>query len=414
MYFPGAQFKTSDDRPLLRYYQLLLPGCNSKFVDNILHDGRNPLLSDMKFHNKTNSDLLREHYEIVRQQSLEYIFGTTYTAINIHYYLGPLLRYAPGLPTNEQGISESMAFSLHVLRELVSQPHIKVHLNVVTELIEPLLWRARKMKVDHGTIMEILDLSIAYLSSHLNEAKHLSFGPKRFLRMCIMLWARPSTQGLDFESRLISILRILPSDRNQNLQEYRDTLWRVQRPLRYRLLKLFFLHIGEKSVDIDEEERLKELSIKNWPCNIFFCVNRDEGLGLLKRLRNTSPLDNFLEKGSGNSILCHPPSQEVSGANSFILLNLLEVGHDRPSVLERAAGNLYLMQSVHLLITVAAAEEQQKKAATSREPVDRAFHAKSALFFAISSGSLEIYRNTLVWARRFVRDPVSVPHPPSL
>ena len=55
-----------------------------------------------------------------------------------------------------------------------------------------------------------------------------------------------------------------------------------------------------------------------------------------------------------------------------------------------------------------AVEEQKKKATTSREQVDRAFYAKSALFFAISSGSLELYGHTLAWAHRYVRDPVCI------
>ena len=42
----------------------------------------------------------------------------------------------------------------------------------------------------------------------------------------------------------------------------------------------------------------------------------------------------------------------------------------------------------------------------SREQTDRAFFAKSALFYAIASGSLQLYSETLVWVRRFVRDPV--------
>src|SRR6266536_1679828 len=36
--YPDAPFKNSDERPLLRHYQLLLPGCNSEFVDEILRD----------------------------------------------------------------------------------------------------------------------------------------------------------------------------------------------------------------------------------------------------------------------------------------------------------------------------------------------------------------------------------------
>jgi hypothetical protein len=54
-----------------------------------------------------------------------------------------------------------------------------------------------------------------------------------------------------------------------------------------------------------------------------------------------------------------------------------------------------------------AVDEQKRKASTSREQTDRAFFAKSALLWAIASGSLAFYGETVIWARRFVRDPVS-------
>jgi hypothetical protein len=54
-----------------------------------------------------------------------------------------------------------------------------------------------------------------------------------------------------------------------------------------------------------------------------------------------------------------------------------------------------------------AVDEQKRKASTSREQTSRAFFAKSAIVWAIASGSPALYGETLIWARRFVRDPVS-------
>jgi hypothetical protein len=54
-----------------------------------------------------------------------------------------------------------------------------------------------------------------------------------------------------------------------------------------------------------------------------------------------------------------------------------------------------------------AVDEQKRKASTSREQTDRAFFAKLALMWAIASGSPAFYGETVIWARRFVRDPVS-------
>lgn len=341
MFYPDTHFKTLDERPLFRYYQALFPGCNTKFVDGVLRDTGNPLLSDGILHgksdNQTNPDLIREYHEILRRHCLEDIFSSTYTSINIDFYLKPLLRYAPGLPTSETGISESMAFSLLLLRRLSSQPDAKVRLNILTELIEPLLRRARRKRVYFTTIREIMDLSIKYLSCHPNEAKQLSFNQKGFLYMCIKIWVSPWADSPDIESRLLSTLRLFPSDWSHNIRIYEEALPWVRKPLRYKLLKFFLLHIGDKSVDIDEEQSLKKASLKKWPCSIFFSIKRDEALGLLTRLRNINLRDDFLEIPPANSILSHPAAQDIYGADSSILLNLLEVEQNEQKVFERAA-----------------------------------------------------------------------------
>ena len=59
------------------------------------------------------------------------------------------------------------------------------------------------------------------------------------------------------------------------------------------------------------------------------------------------------------------------------------------------------------MVLCEAVDEQKRKASTSREQTDRAFFAKSALMWAIASGSPGFYGETVIWARRFVRDPVS-------
>ena len=53
-------------------------------------------------------------------------------------------------------------------------------------------------------------------------------------------------------------------------------------------------------------------------------------------------------------------------------------------------------------------EELKTKALRSREQTDRTFYAKSASLYAIASGSLELYGDTILWLRRFVRDPKPV------
>lgn len=62
-----------------------------------------------------------------------------------------------------------------------------------------------------------------------------------------------------------------------------------------------------------------------------------------------------------------------------------------------------------ILIVIEFVEAEKIKAGQSRDQSDRADHAKATLIYALSSGSLDLYRDTLMWTRRFVRDPVSFP-----
>ena len=54
------------------------------------------------------------------------------------------------------------------------------------------------------------------------------------------------------------------------------------------------------------------------------------------------------------------------------------------------------------------AETHKEKSFRSREQTDRAFYAQSAAFYAIASGSLDLYDEIMIWSRRYLRDPLSV------
>ena len=58
--------------------------------------------------------------------------------------------------------------------------------------------------------------------------------------------------------------------------------------------------------------------------------------------------------------------------------------------------------------TKSAVDELRQKSATAREQTDRAKLAVAASAFAIASGSLDLYGDTITWQQRFVRDPLSV------
>lgn len=57
-------------------------------------------------------------------------------------------------------------------------------------------------------------------------------------------------------------------------------------------------------------------------------------------------------------------------------------------------------------LTGADVEKHKKKAMSSKDQSDRALHATQAMQWAVTSNSLEVYKEAVLWARRYIRDPV--------
>ena len=91
---------------------------------------------------------------------------------------------------------------------------------------------------------------------------------------------------------------------------------------------------------------------------------------------------------------------EPQGGNTTILSQktMPDSTHDDPRLL------LHLLQHGDQEEVKKVFEELKTKAVRSREQSDRAFYIKSASFYAIASGSLDLYRETTLCLRRFIRD----------
>jgi hypothetical protein len=337
--YPQSIFKSSDERPLVYEYSRLVPGCSTGFVDELLRGEKRALLTNDSCRVK---DLVQEQHEAIRRYCLDMIFESKENQIDLTAYLRPLCRSVPSLPSNVPGFSESMLFSLNLLKSLVARPEIKLKtFSVLTDLIEPLLRRARN-RLGVSQVGEVVDLSIKYLEAHSEVVTHrLHFTPGGLLHICIRLWGLQSSMRVDFEPRLVSLFKLIPEYRNRDLQEISTVLTWVKRHSRYHLLQLIFLHYGGKKVDIGNEEDLKGLSINNWPCKIFMDMDRVLAVRFLERLRNINVEDNFVIHGTpgwgsfwGKSILDLPAVKYGQHTSSSILLGFLEYGQD--GALERA------------------------------------------------------------------------------
>lgn len=399
--FPDTPHKSLDGRPLTKHYAYLTLCSTSELLALALRSKLFPFSQWLPA-----SLTLKYRSELLRQLSLNKIFEKDSGQSGLSDCLSDLLGRSPSCSSPEPGFSESMLFSLELLRRLAQDSSAKFPERMfMSRLVEPLLRRAIKKKLDWASIQEIIDLTIRYLRVHPNETINISFSSGGFLHSLVRCW---SAREPLFHKQLVETLELIPKSQ-ASISNYAGILLVLRRSLRYNLLRLCFLYVSIHKRDIGIDEGLNDLRVGQWPCSIFTRLEPGDALNLLRRLRRVKNDHNFLtldHSYSNYSILHQPLSPGLKYGDPNLLQTLLEQGD--AEALDRAKnGKRYSFVEFYLVLTREAVEERKRKAAISREQTDRAFFAKSALFYAIASGSLRLYSETLVWARRFVRDPVS-------
>jgi len=338
--YPSSPFKTSDERPLTSIYSMLVPGCTSEFVDGVLQEEKSPLLDGR---NKTG--IISGHYKLLRRHCLNIVNQIPSYPAHVNKYLDSLFTTSPPLPSQLPRFSESMLFSLDILRKLVARPGLQIPgKSILIHIIEPLIRRVQKKRLPWGDVEEVMDLVIKYLDTHPEEGTHLTFNTGSFIYFSMLFWIRcdPSNRP-KFEGYLVSALCNAPHDRHRILRDVRKILKKAPRALRYRLLRIVFLHCPKIMADINSPEGL--LDGEGWPCEVFFDVERNEAIELLQRLRNVNKTDNFIRQSSDFaelSILISDSSQTSSFyTSSVLLLVMLEQG--KPGSFERSTRKSMLM-----------------------------------------------------------------------
>lgn len=160
--------------------------------------------------------------------------------------------------------------------------------------------------------------------------------------------------------------------------------------LRWPLLQLFCQYVPRKGIDLDSNNNFEVFAKQDWPAEIFYLLNKEQAIRLLKGLRDASPHYNFLSDLARGSILSTKNIITQRNFNVTLLLTILQ--RDSEEAQQLAAN---------------AVEELRKSAAT-RQQIERAELATAASAYAIASGNLDIYGETATWLQRFARDPPSV------
>lgn len=377
--FPDAKSKTTDSRPLTKYYQALVPSCSEDIISRV-----------------TAVDE-REKWSFVRERELleQHSDSLGSTALRLVLYNGPpdaksierlrlLSTRYPSRTTPECGFSASMAFGLDLLRELTESgsKHIEDSW-AVENVIRPLFRRGVRKRISWSRLQELTALTLRYLERHGSAAKTITGVRGDVVHMVALCWSRRSAL---FEQHLISLLNIV-FDRTARVGDFEDLLVGVPQSRRYSLLRLCCQEI--MGVDLDIEQDLQNIQGPLSPV-VLDQIEAVHALGLFERLRKVRGDVDLVGLGQYSSVLVTTRTPDVYEGDPDIQYLVLLNRNSLHEVAESYATDVL--------------ETRKKMTKTSSSREIRAEHAVSTWACANASGSLMLLSETLQWAKTFVRD----------
>ena len=401
--YPDCLYQTQDQRPLLHRYAHLVPACTSEYIKTMIMDDSHPFHWDQWRVRR----IVRCHWPMLQQLVLQTIESETSVLTTreaaeglaadslMECYLPHLLTEVPQLPGHVRNFSASMSFSLEVLRRLVTGWRELDFFkdSFESRLVVPLMRRAVEGKGSRESIRDIIDLTLTYLERHTNVCRNSYFVEDSFPAYVARAWDK---QPDIFEPQLVSTLKYQSYGKPKSFDAFKGILGVVKTEHRYHIFRLVILHSSGLKIDIDDDAGLTRLPLRVWPIDLFLSISSHKACELLQRLMRLKPEGDFLELPSQStrlslpSILRQPPSPTSNHADTRLLLTLLDV--------EGGDAKRHAKASV---------EKYKEKAFKSREQPVRAFYACSSAFYAIASGSLDLYGQIVLWLRRYLRDPLS-------
>ncbi|KAI1324616.1 hypothetical protein F5Y16DRAFT_380333 [Xylariaceae sp. FL0255] len=448
-HYPSTELRTRDKRPLQKCYGHLLRACSSDFVEKVLdeQDKSNPLYQQLNILN-----FLFAHEEMMKRRLVNHLMndGTQLPESELNISFTEFCSREPPDPSGQKHVSASMKFSLDMLQARVDRripderwptPAHMTELNVLMNVYDRFV---RKSRNSDKTLLFNLAFKLLDVNPKLRRTPEAG----SLWVSIVTLWKKRPEQYDKLLAQAISSQKEHPED------PLSSTIWANQRSnspfptivarwkndpdqnehllilalrhglggskqlsisdnylrtctsaftvegkfeepgpeIRWRLLHLYCLHVPKKGVDIDSSSSLQSLANEQWVFEMFDQLNKEQAISLLERLYNENPSFDFLRSPQArNSIY----SMRSVGTRFNFNVELLLANYRRHDSSQREKAEDEV-------------DKLRKAAATSREQEDRAIFAKAAANYAIASGHLELYGETLIWQQRFIRDPLTM------
>lgn len=391
----SSTLKTRDERPLLHFYARLVPACSTRFVAELLDQADHPLLAHLG-----SAAIARYHPSLVHK--IIHQFGVSHSSASDNGKLcwSSYPRLAHDLPTDKRdltGFSPTMHFLSKLLDDVASNRIAGLSVGETVGLVAgPLLRHAIKNKVSEDRVMHIINITISYLK---RERIAIAWSRSHFGLFSYHLASYWSRRGATIhpalDNALSDFLRLYGATQrheayDKTVELISDLFPAVSRDHRHALL----LHVTEfftkPGINLCDLGSVKPITFDRWSHGWFVDMKPSQALDLLKQLMCSRTDHKLLSLEHKDSIFSHPSMPNGRYSDPGILLTYLNRGQQGA----RAQAERITYQ-------------MQKKSAISGEHVDRAFFAKSAMFYAIASGSLTLYHEVIKWSRRYIKDPLT-------
>ncbi|EME86466.1 uncharacterized protein MYCFIDRAFT_84598 [Pseudocercospora fijiensis CIRAD86] len=372
--FPNAVLKTLE-RPLAAHHRSLLPACSEETVLSTLSASSKPVSDGLgKLPGTHISSIRRRTLSALRNEGIE-IDKTALQALL-------MIKSDESLLYRGERLSENTVFSLEVLRVLSDRTFTKVSEaeSILSFLARPLFQRLWRCRCKPGILIAAAECYVKYFTTHLKpSARHLELDNNSVATTIIRRWSRhPET----FEDHLVELLGLASPQQKINPRQIQALVALVHSSMKYRLFRIVMSVAACFKVDIESEDDLKSLDFA-WSSDLLLALPGLETRHLLQRLIKVKAGDVF-QAGFANY------DKRFSHDSTLVLLWLSK---DQPDLLSSASE---------------VVEESKKEASKARQQEERARWASYALHCATASCSLDLYRETLLWAKTYTRNPITV------
>ncbi|KAL6832116.1 hypothetical protein V8C40DRAFT_163626 [Trichoderma camerunense] len=239
------------------------------------------------------------------------------------------------------------------------------------------------------------------------EFRNSSDHYKRILARLVKVW-NESRGRIEYTEMLTELFPLI---HEIVLRRYSlvDLIKNVAQTRRYQLLRLFLKHTAGFQFDIGEPLSLEhsglEKSSLQWHPEIFSLLPADEAFTLWEKVQRAGKYAGSWERhwSSTSESIYFCQDQDDSNLSDFLIIRayLLRQSQAAPSFTTAELDTMRsdLRQEV---------SRRMKKATQGRLPEIRSTWAVAALELCVAIGDLELYGETLLWARRFNKDPLTV------